>query len=324
MSEELKKILDSIQNMDSKFEKSIESVNQRIDEIAARTQGRSTSRTPSPKRKDTGYLRRERISCWADRSDTAHDLSPVREGGWEYHDPRPTSKAEELVLTEETDLLIKESLQKSLGNSQKREIRDHYPIPATVVTQTPKLYDLFTLAESKFTKDSEARAFEKDLVNTQGFLLDAVHPQTSMLESAKSGNLSLTEVEEITKDTLMLLGNASSQISKVGRKRILKVCNSDLSGLVEKEELYADAAPALFRDQFARKMKERAEAVKILHQSQSRHNQPPRKQLFFRGGNPFQPQKRGGYNNQVTSQYNPYRHTTDYQKNQPTRGQKST
>ena len=34
MSEELKQILDSIKNIDSKFEKSIENVNQRIDEIA--------------------------------------------------------------------------------------------------------------------------------------------------------------------------------------------------------------------------------------------------------------------------------------------------
>ena len=80
-------------------------------------------------------------------------------------------------------------------------------------------------AESKLTKDSEAQAFEKDLVNTQGFLLDAVHPLTSMLVGVNSGNLSLTEVEEITKDAQMLLGNASSQISKVRRKRILKVCN---------------------------------------------------------------------------------------------------
>ena len=150
------------------------------------------------------------------------------------------------MLSEETELLLKESLQKSLGNSRKRKIRERYPIPATVGMKTPKLDDLFTSAESKFTKDTEARAFEKDLVNTQGFLLDAARPLISMLEGAKSGNLSLTEVEEITKDALMLLANASSQISKVRRKRILKVCNPDLSGLVEKEELYTEAAPALF------------------------------------------------------------------------------
>ncbi len=113
-------------------------------------------------------------------------------------------------------------------------------------------------------------------MNTQGFLLDAVRPLTYMLEGIRSGNQNVSEVETITKDAL-LLGNASAQISKTRRKRILKVCNPDLSGLVDKEDLYIEAAPSLFGDEFASKMKERAEMVKILHKSQSRPNQPNNK-----------------------------------------------
>ena len=66
------------------------------------------------------------------------------------------------------------------------------------------------------------------------------------------------------------------QTSKIRRKRILKTCNPDIA---DKQELFQDAAPNLFGDGFELKMKERAEAVRVLHKGQSRQTQ----RQFFRG-----------------------------------------
>lgn len=43
------RILNSIQNMEVKFQKSMDDVNLRVDELTARTQDRPHSCTPSPK-----------------------------------------------------------------------------------------------------------------------------------------------------------------------------------------------------------------------------------------------------------------------------------
>ena len=92
-------------------------------------------------------------------------------------------------------------------------------------------------------------------------------------------------------DTLQLLENAVSQTSKIRRKRILKTCNPDITNLADKQELFQDAAPNLFGDGFELKMKERAEAVRVLHKGQSRQTQ----RQFFRG-NCYPQAQRGGNN----------------------------
>ena len=46
-------------------------------------------------------------------------------------------------------------------------------------------------------------------------------------------------------DAIKLLGNASAQISKLRRKKILKAVNPDIQGLAE-EDILQEAAPNLF------------------------------------------------------------------------------
>ena len=134
-----------------------------------------------------------------------------------------------------------------------------------------------------------------------------------LIRRGQGRTLDMTMFGDITEDALKLLGNASSQISKVRRKRVLKVCNPDLTSLVEKEDLFVEAALSLFGNQFATKMKDRAEAVKILHKSQSHYHQPTAtRHPYFRGSRPSQPQRRGGFNTRGTNHFNPYRSYNTY------------
>ena len=72
----------------------------------------------------------------------------------------------------------------------------------------------------------------------------------------------------IIDDAIKLLENAISNASTIRRKRVLKACNQHIQGLAEEETLFREAAPNLFGPSFEKKMKDRAESVKILAKSQ--------------------------------------------------------
>ena len=58
--------------------------------------------------------------------------------------------------------------------------------------------------------------------------------------------LSLGQAQETIADAMRLLGNASSQISRLRRKKILKAVNPEIQDLAD-EDLFSTAAPDLFR-----------------------------------------------------------------------------
>ena len=75
--------------------------------------------------------------------------------------------------------------------------------------------------------------------------------------------MTLEEARSAIMDSLRLLGNVSNQISKIWRKRVLKTVNPELQDLTE-EDLFQEAAPALFGSSFEAEMKDRAESLKLI------------------------------------------------------------
>ena len=66
-----------------------------------------------------------------------------------------------LELSEDTLTLIKEAWSGPLENSQRREIRNQYPVPDTQHTKTPKLDEIFSSSESLFAKNTEDKQTDR-------------------------------------------------------------------------------------------------------------------------------------------------------------------
>ena len=126
-------VLASIQRMEQSFQLALEQVNHRVDELAARTQSRSSSHSPSPKRKEPERSipkkttepprssrtkepecssRKKTPESWADHTDTVEDLPPWRNDSWDdedgiedQEDQRPPTPGL-LCLSEETNAIV--------------------------------------------------------------------------------------------------------------------------------------------------------------------------------------------------------------------------
>ena len=123
--------------------------------------------------------------------------------------------------------------------------------------------------------------------------MDAVRPLAYILKEAQKSSLTAESAVNAAKAALRFLGNASAHIAQERRRRVLKELNRDLEGLAEDEDgEFAEAAPLLFGDGFAKKSKEHIENVRALRKTTSK---PPRGQ-FFRESRPYN--SRGGGSNQ--------------------------
>ena len=233
---------------------------------------------------------------WADRTDSVSDLPPLTGCEWEDsedNDPATEAESPEGQLPEEVSAHVNSCFTSLLSWTARQSIKKRYQIPDTLVTRTPKIDKLFTSQDSKFNKDSEAKQIDKDILSTQGYALDVALPLMALLGEVDGGTLNLTDVKGIAKDALELLGNAVGQASRIRRKRILKACNPYVVPLADQEDLFQDAAPFLFGKDFEVHMKDRAEVVKILNQSQRMSK--PSKPQFFQKGRSSQAQGGGGY-----------------------------
>ena len=211
-----------------------------------------------------------------------HTVPPDADFSWEDHEEpecSPTSK-----LSEETESILNMAMTAPLSTTERRKIRGRYPIPATTLTRTPKVDEIFTSSESRFPKNTDTKAIEKDLSHISTCTLDAARPLLDLIEGVNSGEFTLEDVKIKAVDTLRLLGNTVAHTSTIRRKCILKVCNPDIVSLADNRELFNDAAPSLFGKGFETKMEDRAEALKVLHRVRVPHN--IRERIFFEGAVP--------------------------------------
>ena len=119
----------------------------------------------------------------------------------------------------------------TLSNVARKELQNRYPVPETDTTRVQKLDEIFTSSESKFQKNTEAKAVEKDLLHISACTLDVARPLVALIESLNTGDFTPEEVKGHAIDALRLLGNSIAHTLKIRRKRVLKVCNPDISSL---------------------------------------------------------------------------------------------
>ncbi len=186
------------------------------------------SRSPSPRRKEPESSRTKRTRGaesehshyhWADRTDTIHDLQEITdedfdEGGLDNYEEAP----EKSELSEETKTLLQQAMTIPLNNNT-REIRNRYPVPESDATCTPKLDEIFTSSESKFQRNLEGKAIEKDLLQITAYMLDAVGPLLSLIEGVKEGEFSPSGAKDLAVNALSLLGNSIAHSSQIRKKR---------------------------------------------------------------------------------------------------------
>ena len=89
-------------------------------------------------------------------------------------------------------------------------------------------------------------------------MLDAVAPAplVQVLEEAAFKIVTAKSATKAAKTALSLIGNASCQMAKDRRKKVLKELNKDLQPLAEVEGTFAEVAPLLFGNGFEKQMKD--------------------------------------------------------------------
>ena len=96
-----------------------------------------------------------------------------------------------------------------------------------------------------------------------------------VLEGIDPGSISVEDARSALSESLCLLANASAQISRLRRKRILKAVNPDIQDLADEDKPFTKASPYLFGSGLEARMKERAESVRLLEATK-----PPSKKFF--------------------------------------------
>ena len=142
-----------------------------------------------------------------------------------------------------------------------------FSLPKVAVTKTPSLDPAMVAQCSKSTK-----ANEKTLARLQALTLNAVGPLTDLLEKLNSDAVEIDadEVSYAVESAIMLIGNASSQISILRREKILEEYNKDLLPFAQdREGEFIKAAPMLFGAQFPKDVADHLEQVAALRRAKS-------------------------------------------------------
>ena len=211
------------------------------------------------------------------------------------------------AVSESTASLVKEACTKRLPNGARLQTRNAFPLPQVVATRTPQLDSFIKLEVSQPVKSSD-----KEWARIQTFVLDALAPLTSLLETDSKGEAPLTSLletdskgETITHDqaldaavtAVQLLGNASAQITHGRRTKVLTHLNKSLLPLLEEDDNFKDVAPSLFGPEFARKSKELIDQVKAIWSTTQKDGKS-----FFRQG---PPKSRGGLQSTTRERWRP-------------------
>jgi hypothetical protein len=143
------------------------------------------------------------------------------------------------MLADKNSNLVSSAFTSLLPNAKHQRIRHDFPMPDLEATQCPQLDLVF---KSLSSLKAEARTIDIDLGKIQAFVLDPLSPLACLLQSTDERNVSLEEVRYIFSEALVLLGNSSSQISNICRKRILKADNPDMQDLADEHNQFKTAS----------------------------------------------------------------------------------
>ena len=304
------RILTELRNMRSSFGGMIEDINTRVDELSEKVNNPPPSTAPSQIPESTPARRH-----WADDDSTAQDRPLVGPHCWNNSDDEDGDCQRAVIkLSEEDEKLVRTVFSSTLPNAERRRLRNSYPTTGLPQTKCPRLDPVF---KSSLASKTDTKAIDSELARAQAFILDPIGPLTYILGKLESDQgVSSEELGKTLRESITLLGNASSQISRTRRKRVLKTLNPKMQDMAEEQELFGDSAPNLFGNGFESKMKERSDSLRILEKSSG--PPPAKKRQFFRQSHPTGPQRGGGSANRGGSYRSRNYHNSGPNKNRQT------
>ena len=131
-------------------------------------------------------------------------------------------------------------------------------MPAGDETRCPKRDSLI-----KGELGKEALEADRKLSRLQNFTLDAAGPLVAALEEFEKEDANAETIAAAIQQSLLLLGNASTQFSVERRAKALAKLNPDLKSMADDKD-FSQAPPYLFGPGFEKKAKERTEALECL------------------------------------------------------------
>ena len=141
------------------------------------------------------------------------------------HDHDPPIPA---TLSKDNLALLASSFSMALSNTTRRKVRDTFPLPELKETRCPRQDPIFRSS----SVGAEVRVADAELAPIQAFVLDPVGPLIQVLRATEDDpdnpGITMEEAKAALADAVKLLGNASAQISRVRRRKLLKAVNSEI------------------------------------------------------------------------------------------------
>ena len=293
-SQSADRILEHINSMEGNLRKDIRDVTERIDLL----ERRDKSRPPPSKKRAT-----ESPIEWKDRRHEDSESLPMpywppSDEEEEDEEGRGTIPVTTIRLSEDNAKILSAAFQKALSLEERKRPRKGFPCPEIQEMRCPRLNPIFKATSLQ----KEVKTGDAKLARVQTLMHDPVAPLIRLLHTCDDVDtpISIDEAKEAVVESIQLLENASVGLSRLQRKKLLKSVNPDIANLAE-EEIFEEAAPNLFGAGFEKKMKERAESIKLLSASKSSRPTSSSRHQFFQRGRPTAPPRGGGQVNRGRS-----------------------
>jgi len=193
-------------------------------------------------------------------------------------------------------------LKKPAENKTRREWVERFQVPECDATRCPKLDSIIEDVVKKDAVDEDSQ-----LSRLQNFYLDSVGPLVAAFEELSKDAPDADLVSGAVQQALLFLGSANAHVSQVRRTKILNRLNRDVKGLA-KDIDFSKSAPYLFGEGIEQKIKDRAEAVRVLRRTTSSEFKP--KQFFPGSSSQGSGSGRGRFQPQF--RYHPYQHPKSF------------
>ena len=192
----------------------------------------------SPIRDGARSTRRSWAPRMSDPEEEAMDYSKeVEFSDSETEDQSRITKIME--VSERTGKFLQESRTRRVPNSERRVLRDKYPLPKVPATRPAQLDHMMRSETSAATKTAD-----KQFVKIQALLLDSLAPFTSILEAHHNGDtLDQKEVIQVVRSGITFIGNANAHLLHLRRERIVGEINKALLPIVGDDSNLARSLP---------------------------------------------------------------------------------
>ena len=217
---------------------------------------------------------------WADRmSDPEEEaMGYSKEVEFSDSETEDQSRITKIVeVLERTGKFLQESCTRRVPNSERRVLRNKYPLPKVPATRPAQLDHMMRSETSAASKTAD-----KQLVKIQALLLDSLAPFTSILEAHRNGDIypgskGSDPGSEVRHYPHWQRYNA--HLLHLQRERIVGEINKALLPIVGDDNNFKEATPLLFGMEFAKKSKEMVEQVKAMRSTITKKSE--RRPSFF-------------------------------------------